>query len=383
MKRRSLLRSLLQSLLTTGLAPAAWAQNAPQSVPPNALRTERIATAWQLAGQGVEGGFHVGVFRIDWDAARITLETAVPVPTRAHGLLALPDGGFMAVANRPGTWLLRLDAQGQVAARVDGAANTHGAKADRSFNGHVETSTDGQWLFNTETHTADQSGWISVRDPKSLARVAEFRSGGWDAHQLLHAADGNLLVANGGILRDAAGRKVQAERMAPSLARIAPGSGRLLGHWTLADARLSIRHMAWSADATALLGLALQAEHDDPRERAQAPVLALWDGQSLALPCADTAAAGYVGDIAAGPAGGFVLSAQKQGKGLWWHPAAPERFTAIAELTEPCALVPLDQGAGVLLGAGRGIARWQAAGPSAMLRWPVALAPDNHSVRLL
>ncbi len=359
-------RSLLQAWLASGLAPAAWATRG----------TERIATAWQLAGASGDGGFHVGVFSLDWEVARITLDAAVPVPTRAHGLLALPDGGFAAVANRPGRWLLRVDAQGRAVARA-------GSPPGRSFNGHVEGSDDGQWLFTTETHTADQSGWVSVRDPQTLARVAEFRTDGIDAHQLLHAADGSLLVAHGGILRDAAGRKLEGEgaRMVPSLVRIAPSSGTVLGEWRLPDPRLSIRHMAWSTSDSPLLGLALQAEHEDPRERTSAPVLALWDGQSLSTPCADTAAAGYVGDITAGPGGGFVLSAQKQGRGLWWQPAAPERFTPMAELTEPCALVPSAQGA--LLGAGRGLARWQLAGRSAMLRWPVALAPDNHAVRLL
>lgn len=363
-------RSLLQALLASGLVPAARAQSQSQV----RSATERIATAWQLAGQGADAGFHVGVFSIDWAAARIRLDVAVPVPTRAHGLLALPDGGFVAVANRPGRWLLRVDAQGQVVARAD-------SPAGRSFNGHVESSADGQWLFTTETHTAEQSGWISVRDPQTLARVAEFRTEGIDAHQLLHAGDGSLLVAHGGILRDAAGRKREGERMAPSLVRITPASGAVLGEWTLPDPCLSIRHIAWSTGDRPLLGLALQAEHEDLRERAAAPMLALWDGQSLSTPCADTAAAGYVGDITAGPAGGFVLSAQKQGRGLWWQPAAPERFTPMADLTEPCALVPSSQGA--LLAAGRGLARWQLAGHSAMLRWPVALAPDNHAVRLL
>jgi hypothetical protein len=365
-------RLLLQGLLASGLGPCCKANAGPLQ----AAVGERIATAWQRAGQGTDAdvGHHVGVFRVDWAAARIALETALPVPTRAHGLLALPDGGFAAVANRPGPWLWRVDAEGQVQARAD-------SPTGRSFNGHVEASADGQWLFTTETHTASQTGWVSVRNASTLAQVAEFSSAGIDPHQLLLAADGSLMVANGGILRDANGRKQTGERMAPSLVRIHPTRGTVLGHWTLPDEHLSMRHMAWASGGEPRLGLALQAEHADPRERAAAPALAVWDGQSLTLPCTDTAAAGYVGDIAAGPDGGFVLSAQKQGCGLWWQPGAPERFTRMAELTEPCALVASAQG--VLLGSGRGLARWQRDGPSAMLRWPVPLAPDNHAVRLL
>lgn len=361
-------RTLLQALLAATCTPAARAE-APAA-------TERIATAWQLAGAGSDGGFHVGVLELDWRQARITLAHATPVPSRAHGLLALPDGGFVAIANRPGQWLSRWDAQGQVMAQVSEAA------PGRSFNGHVQSSADGRWLFTTETHTARQQGWISVRDAQTLARVAEFPSAGVDPHQLLRGLGGELWVAHGGIVRDAAGRKREGEAMAPSLVRLAASTGELLQRQTLSDPWLSIRHMAWSTAAAPLLGLALQAEHADARERAAAPVLAVWDGQRLTLPCADPAASGYVGDIAPGPREGFVLSAQKQGRGLWWHPAAPDRFTPMAELTEPCALVAGPDGA-VLLGAGRGLARWQLAGHSAMLRWPVALAPDNHAVRLL
>lgn len=353
----------------------------------------RIATAWQLAGAGTFGGFQVGILSIDWAAGRIQIVSAAPVPTRAHGLLPLADGGFVAVANRPGRWLLRLDAQCQKLAETTDAA------AGRTFNGHAEADASGQWLFTSETNTSDGRGWVTARDVRTLKPVAEFPSGGLDPHQLLRAPDGSLMVANGGIPRDAAGRKTDLARMAPSLARIALDSGNLTGQWTLPDPRLSIRHLAWSTGEQPLLGLALQAEHDEAAARAQAPALAVWSdpsmtgslSASLAIPSQDPAAAGYVGDIAAAPGHGFVLSAQRQDRALWWQPAQPDRFTPMAELTEPCALLPWmaqagsSKGAatGVILGAGRGIARWQPDGPSSMLRWPVAMAPDNHAVKLL
>ena len=100
------------------------------------------------------------------------------------------------------------------------------------------------------------------------------------------------------------------------------------------------------------------------------------------MPCADASAAGYAGDIAAGPGGGFVISAQKQGRGLWWHPDQPERLTLVAQLTEPCALLSLDGAAGVALSAARGVALWHARLPPRMLPWPVPLVPDNHWVPL-
>lgn len=379
MKRRSALWASALAPLAPLMAGRAWAG------PDAEAGMQRLATAWQVPGTSApDSGFRVGVLDIAWSAGRVQLRAQQSVPTRAHGLLPLADGGFVAVANRPGRWLLRCDAGGAVMQRLDTAAE----KPQRSFNGHVEAiASPGpggeiRWLCTSETDPDTGVGWLSLRDARTLQRVAQFESAGIDPHQLRQATDGALLVANGGIVRDALGRKIEAERMAPSLARIDPASGRLLGRWTLADPQLSIRHIAWASGPDPLLGLALQAEHADPAQRAAAPSLALWNGKVLVLPCPDRSAGGYVGDIAAGPGGGFVISAQKQGRGLWWHPAAPEQLTLIAQLTEPCALVPEPDGAGVAISAASGAARWHATEAPRMLPWPVPMAPDNHWVLL-
>ena len=374
MRRRSALFAIALAPFLTGKTRAE---------PGAEAGVQRLATAWQMPGtRAPDSGWRVGMLDIDWAAGRVQMRAQQSVPTRAHGLLALPDGGFLAVANRPGRWLLRCDASGALVRRL----NTAAEQPQRNFNGHVEASLgpggEVRWLCTTETDPDTGAGWLSLRDARTLQRMAQFESAGIDPHQLRLAADGALLVANGGIVRDALGRKVEVEKMAPSLVRIDPASGRLLGRWTLADAQLSIRHLAWASAPEPLLGLALQAEHSDPAQRAAAPSLALWDGQSLTLACADASAAGYAGDIAAGPGGGFVISAQKQGRGLWWHPGQPDNLTLIAQLTEPCALVPAPDGAGVTISAARGVARWHAREEPRMLPWPVALAPDNHWVRL-
>lgn len=376
MARRLVLRATAAALAlgTLGLPPQALA----------ASGTRRLATAWRaVAAAGGGPADHLGILDVDWDAGTVRIAAEAVVPDRAHGLLALPAGGFVAVGFRPGRWLLRCDAAGLPVRWLH-----HGdERPRRTFNGHVECSADHHWLYTTETDPTDGSGWISVRDAGTLERVAQFASGGIDAHQLLRAPDGSLVVANGGIPRDAQGRAVERARMDPSLVRINPRDGRLLGQWRLPDARLSPRHMAWAADGDAghgvpLLGIGLQAEHDNADLRREAPALAVWDGRTLTLPCADAAAAGYVGDVSAGPGGGFVLSAQKAGRGLWWHPAAPERLTLMAELTEPCALLWDATRHAVVIGAGRGLARWQTRDGGRMLRWPVAMAPDNHAVLL-
>ncbi len=340
----------------------------------------RLATAWRTAGTSApDTGDRVGVFRVDWAAGHLQLQAQQAVPSRAHGLLGLADGGFIAVAARPGRWLMRCDAQGEVVRQWAAADD----KPQRSFDGHVEASADGAWLYTVETDPASCAGWISVRDARTLERVAQFASGGVDPHQLLLDGEGHLVVANGGIPRDPLGRKIALARVDSSLVRLDGSSGRPLGQWRLADSHLSLRHIAWARGPEPLLGIALQAEHEQPEQRALAPLLALWDGHSLRVPSTDASGGGYAGDIAAAPAGGFVLSAQKQRLALWWHPGQPAQLTRIAELTEPCGLASWDSGAGVHISAARGLARWHARLPPRMLAWPTALAPDNHIVRLV
>ena len=102
-----------------------------------------LAAAGANIAEGQVQSYWVGVLQPDWNAQRMQRTAAVAVPSRAHGLAALPDGGFVAVANRPGRWLARLDAQG----RMQNLLST--PDAVRTFEGHVVVSADGQWLYTT------------------------------------------------------------------------------------------------------------------------------------------------------------------------------------------------------------------------------------------
>jgi uncharacterized protein len=165
--------------------------------------------------------------------------------------------------------------------------------------------------------------------------------------------------------------------MASSLVHIDARDGRVRGEWRLDDTRLSLRHLAWNDDRS-LLGVALQAEHDDAAQRARAPVLAVWDGATLRLPSASTEGGGYAGDIAPAALGGFALSAQR---GVAWWPQRAGELVRMAEVQEPCALAQDAHGA-TLMACGAGIARWHPTRGAAMLRWPQPMALDNHWVRL-
>ncbi len=366
--------SLPRRIFLAGLGALAFGGTARAAPADPRAPRQRLAAAWRLPDGSAEELDRVGVLEIDWAASRIGVLADHPAPGRAHGLMAMPDGGFVAVANRPGRWLLRCDALGRVMQRHalddDGAPHTLG--------GHALLSADGRRLFTCETNPDTGEGWIGVRSPDTLRRLGEFASQGLDPHQMLLDGEGRLWVANGGIPRLRDGRKTAMERMAPSLVQLAPDDGRLLAQHRLDDPRLSLRHIAWAEGGARRLGVALQAEHDEEDRRREAPLLAVLEDGRLSLPTRDAQGAGYAGDIAAGPGGGFVLSGQRTGRGLWWHPGAATELVRVAELGEPCALASWDGGRGVLIAARLGVARWHASDAPRMLRWPMPMSPDNH-----
>lgn len=277
-----------------------------------------VVAAWDDA----QGRHHVGTL----DAQARVLAT-VPVPTRAHGLALEPDGSVLAVARRPGDWLLRWHP-------ARGRRTLHWNDGARRFNGHVQRI--GAALFTTETLLDDGQGVVVVRDAATLSERAVWATHGRDPHALLADGDSTLWVANGGIGTDAAtGRTKDTRAMDSSLVRLDAADGTLRGQWRLNDPKLSLRHLARADDGT--LGIALQAEHEDAAARGAAPLLALWrNGQlrSVEGP-ACVGCSGYGGDIAAWR-GRFFVSAPRAGalaawgQGQGWETALNSR--------EVCAL---------------------------------------------
>lgn len=295
-----------------------------------ALPITRFAAAWQA-----ETGYQVGM--LECSGPGLAVRATLDVPTRAHGLWQEAGGTLLAVARRPGDWLLRWRPDGRALARA-------WIEADRAFNGHVISSADGRHVFTTETHLETGQGLIGVRDAASLQKLAEWPSHGMDPHELLLDTDGSLLVANGGIptLPETGRLKLNLDRMDSSLVRLAPDRGTLLGQWRLDDARLSLRHMAWGQDglgaagpAGRMLGIALQAEHADAAQKQNAPVLAVFNGRALHTAAAPRALAGYGGDIAFA-AGRFAVSCPRA-HGVALYDSAGH-WQTFASLNTACAL---------------------------------------------
>lgn len=302
----------------------------------------RLAAAWD----GEDGRHYIGVLTLDARSrSRVAVHDTLEVPTRAHAVLACAGGDLVAVARRPGAWMVRWR-PGQPAS----SAQWRWSEPDRSFNGHVVHDGAGA-LLCTETDAASGAGLLVRRDAQRLHVLDEWPTHGIDAHAVLRLPDGGWLVANGGVpTRPESGRtKRNLAAMDSSLARL-DARGELAGTWWLADRRLSLRHLALHADGT--VGVAMQAEHDDPSARSDAPLLALWDGHTLRT--AEAAPlAGYAGDIVARPEG-FIVAATRAGAVVQYD--LQGRIVVQHRVTEACALAPL------------GATGWLAAGRDAVLQ---------------
>lgn len=292
MRRRDLLAA---ALLAGGLPAHAT------------LPRPTLLAAWERA----DGGWRVGMLREAAGALRIGRE--VEVPTRAHGLSFVGGGEVLAVARRPGDWLLRWSA------RTGRHAFTW-AEPDRAFTGHALHDARTARLYTGEMRLDTGMGLIGVRDATSLDKLAEWPTGGRDPHEFLLDGAGGLIVANGGIeTRPESGRrKLALAQMDSSLVRLHGTTGEPLGRWQVDDRRLSLRHMAWGRHhGQPVLGIAMQAEHEAPADRLAAPTLALFDGQHLRPAAGSSGLAGYAGDIAwAGNS--FALSAPRAGLIAWF-----------------------------------------------------------------
>jgi hypothetical protein len=332
---------------------------------PAATRAAGAAAACLAAAWDDERGGHWAGLLAASPSGPLRVLRAIELPTRAHALLAETGGTLIVIARRPGDWMLRWSPGSS-------RAQWLWSQADRRFSGHVVAHGDA--LCTTETDLESGQGLVAWRDLRTLAMRTESPTHGIDPHQLLADADGSLLVANGGVpTQPETGRaKLDRRTMDASLVRLDGRSGARLGQWRLADARLSIRHLARHADGT--LGVALQAEHDDAAARAGAPLLALFDGRSLRTAPQAQALAGYGGDIAA-TAQGFAVAAPRAGCVARW--TRDGRWRDTVPLTDVCALA-LDDGE-LWAGGSRGALQGVETGAARHHAVP-ALRLDNHWV---
>jgi uncharacterized protein len=340
-----------------------------------------VLCAWQT------GDDHsVGALARDSSGARFgPVAPRVPLPFRPHDLVPHPEmaGCAIAVARRPGDYLARVRwREGRVDALID-------ADAERVFEGHACFSPDGRFLLTTETDVRTGGGLVARRDARTLTTLDEWPLPGIGPHAIRVGPEGALWVALGGILTlpETGRTKRDLDRMDSTLVRLSLADGRVTGTWRLPDARLGIRHLAFSAKGT--VGAALQAEHEEPERRARAPVLAILrdGGLWLASVPPGLATAGYGADIAGlpgNPGAAFAVSCPRADRiGLWgadgtWQGSVPlARARALAAFGSHLLAASEDGGMLDLPVEGRQT-RGGGAAPDWGRRIDTGLALDNH-----
>jgi hypothetical protein len=282
----------------------------------------------------------------------------VVLPTRAHGLHVNSSGEVLISARRPGEWLLRWQPFPDTS---DGALQTnlqwHWLSGDTRLNGHVleltPTDASANVVLTTETDSGSGEGFVVVRSAHTLQPLHRWPTGGRDPHELVVLPSalgtlpaGTVMVANGGIATqtEMGRQKLSLDVMDASLVAMCPRTGGVLKRWTVADSRLSIRHLAWNS-VTNRLGVALQAQHDTVLSRANSPVLAVCDGVTLTIASpqgGDMAHAmqGYGGSVCSDGASGFWVTSPLANKAACFDTDAKIRNAtpAFIDMPQVCAI---------------------------------------------
>lgn len=305
---------------------------------------------------------------------------------RGHGL-ALRPGAREAVCfgRRPGTFAEIFDLT-----TGDPIATIAPADETRHFSGHGVFSPDGRYLLLTENDMANRRGLIGVHDAAAgYARMREFPTGGIGPHDLRLLPDAaTLVVANGGL--DHRHDRMSAAEMADirsDLAYLDWQSGTLQEQVRLdpALARMSIRHLAVTADGQVAAALQDSAEVPD----GEVPLGFLHrrgeDPRWLAPPPGGWARfRGYCGSAAIDLGGGLLAMSSPRGNcvGLWSAETAAS--AGVAEVHDGCGLAAADAAGSLLVSSGAG-ELFTIAGNAAVALGadaPAEFRFDNHLLRV-
>ena len=237
---------------------------------PAALRVRAAAATQGLVLSAVSdpAGKH-WLVAAQLDAATARIAFRQPLPARAHHIAVHEAlGRWIAVARRPGTWLMLGDLEtGEVHAEVEVPAGRH-------LYGHGVFSTDGRHFYTTESAFEDRDSdsglvveWALVQEQgrRNLQRGREFATQGVGPHELLLMPDGaTLVVANGGMRThpDTEREVLNLDSMQPSLVYLDCHSGAVLEQQFLPSElhQNSIRHLDVNADGLVGIGLQFQGQ---------------------------------------------------------------------------------------------------------------------------
>jgi hypothetical protein len=291
-----------------------------------------------------------------------SIEFRQPLPARAHHV-AVSDalGCYIAVARRPGTWLVLGDLHsGAIHAEVH-------VPADRHLYGHGVFSGDARFFYTTESAFEDRDSdsglvveWAVLQEQGrlSLQRGREFATQGVGPHELLLMPDGTTLaVANGGMRTHPATERevLNLDSMQASLVYLDRHSGAVLEQQYLPPElhQNSIRHLDVTADGLVAIGLQFQGEAwmSVPLvgTHRRGETLRLLDAPAELQPQLQQ----YVGSVRFDQSGRFLAASCPRGNQLTFWDSASGAFMHNLRARDTCGLSGLRQGFAFSSGTGR------------------------------
>jgi hypothetical protein len=298
--------------------------------------------------------------QVDGDAAAIAFRQ--PLPARAHHIAVNETlGCYVAVARRPGTWLVLGDLHsGAIHAEVHVPAGRH-------LYGHGVFSRDAQYFYTTESAFEDRDSdsglvveWAVQQEQGqlSLQRLREFATQGVGPHELLLMPDGDtLVVANGGMRTHPATERevLNLDTMQPSLVYLDRHRGVVVEQQFLPSElqQNSIRHLDVTAAGLVAIGLQFQGE-----AWMSVPLVATHRrGEALRLlaapPELQPQLQQYVGSVRFDLSGRFLAASCPRGNQLTFWDSTSGALVHNLRARDACGLCGLQQGFLFSSGVGR------------------------------
>ena len=329
-------------------------------VPTRAAQDSESAGLFLSAASDRDGSHWLMGFTVK--ASSAIQQFKVALPGRGHHVAVHPSGDlFVAVARRPGTWLVLGDTRtGQVLAQLEVPAGRH-------LYGHGVFSADGDLFYTTESDYQDMDGdsgllvvWQLQRAHglPQLVRVAEFASGGVGPHELvLMPGDKTIAIANGGLRThpDSDREVLNVDTMLPSLVYLDTENGVLLEQCFLPSEmhQASIRHLDVNAEGKVAMGMQFQGEAWQ-----QVPLVATHiRGESLQLLTAPEQVQSqmqqYVGSVRYSADGSYIMASCPRGNLMTlWNAASGELMDSFRS-RDGCGVAAVRDGFLFTAGSGR------------------------------
>ncbi len=310
------------------------------------------------------------------------------LPGRGHGLAIQKELGHVtAVARRPGTYLIVLDANtGEIIHNLE-------SREGRHFYGHSLYSTDGRWFYTPENDIENRTGVIAVRDAHNgYKQVAEYSAHGVGPHEIrMLSDDKTLVIANGGILTlpETGRRKLNLDTMSPALTYLNIETGELVEQQKF-DSKLhknSIRHLDVNSKDQVCFAMQYQGDSADMPQligmHQPGKELQLLEAPQSVLPNMRNYCGSVCSDISSN---WFAVSSPKGSLVTFWS-ARDGQYVGNINVPDGCGIAAGSNNGEFLLSSGRGgMYRYQVGSGTLNPLDPITELDtrwDNHISRLV